>query len=91
MEKLSDLPNIGTALEKKLIQAGIHSPSELIATGSCNAFIRLHTVDATACINSLYALEGAVQGIQWHQLDKLTKSDLLRFYRRIRSEQEPIL
>ena len=41
--ELSDLPNIGKELEKKLIQAGIKTPEQLKSTGSKNAFIKLKT------------------------------------------------
>jgi DNA transformation protein and related proteins len=86
MEKLSDLPNIGTVLEEKLIQVGIPHPAALTELGSCDAFIRLYTIDPAVCINTLYALEGAVEGIRWHQLGKETKAALLQFYHRLTLE-----
>lgn len=82
MTSLCDLPNIGDELQKKLNLAGIYSAEELTITGSEKAFIRLKTIDPGACINTLYALEGAIQGIRWHGIDKQRKQELLEFFRR---------
>ncbi len=79
MEKLSSLPNIGKTLEDKLIVAGIHTPEELKKAGSENALLRIRSFDDTACLNMLFALEGAIQGIRWHQLDKGRKDELRQF------------
>ncbi|WP_309245476.1 TfoX/Sxy family DNA transformation protein [Clostridium estertheticum] len=34
----------------------------------------------SACINKLYALEGSIQGIRWHNLSKEVKNELNEFY-----------
>lgn len=78
--ELSKLPNIGKNLAEKLKLVGIDSPSTLKLVGSEDAFIRLKTLDSNACINMLYALEGAIQGIRWHKLDKDKKNELKEFY-----------
>lgn len=44
--KLSDLPNIGRALEQKLIEAGIKDADQLKNLGSKQAFIELRNVDS---------------------------------------------
>jgi DNA transformation protein len=36
-------------------------------------------VDKDACLSKLCALEGAVQGIRWHQLSADRKEELNRF------------
>ncbi len=77
---LTDLPNIGDELAARLRMVGITNPHELRTIGSRNAFIRIKTIDQGACINMLYALEGAVQEIRWHHLDKEVKQDLKEFY-----------
>jgi len=79
MKSLSDLPNIGKTLEKKLIEVGISTPEELINTGSENALLRIRAIDETACFNMLCALEGAIQGIRWHGLSKERKEELKQF------------
>ena len=80
LEKLSEMPNIGAALEKKLIEAGINTPEELKKLGSRDAFIKIKFADNTACYNMLCALEGAIQGIRWHNLSDDTKMDLKGFF-----------
>ncbi len=81
MSKLSYQPNIGKELEAKLIQVEIETFEKLIEAGAENAFIKIKTVDPSACINMLYALEGAIQGIRWHGISKERKLELLNFFR----------
>lgn len=81
MKPLSEMPNLGGEMVKRLIQIGILSAEDLKSAGAENTFIRLKTVDPDACINSLYAIEGAIQGIRWHHLDKHRKQELLEFFR----------
>jgi DNA transformation protein len=78
---LSDLPNIGTVLSERLIEVGIETIEQLKMVGSENAFIRLLTVDKNSCINELLALEGAIQGIRWHNLDRIKKEELKIIYK----------
>ena len=78
---LTQLPNIGKVVAEKLFQVGITRPEELRALGSEQSFIRIQTIDETACLSMLQALEGAVQGIRWHDLPKERKEELKEFYR----------
>jgi TfoX-like protein len=81
MSVLTDLPNIGSTLAKKLTDAGITSFQELKDSGSENAIIRISTLEKSgACINMLFALEGAIQGIRWHGLSSDRKNQLKDFY-----------
>lgn len=82
MGKLSEMPNIGKVLEGKLERAGIDNPSDLVVFGSKASFERIKKADQSACLNTLYALEGAIQGIRWHGLDEVTKIELKEFYRK---------
>jgi|GEM_PF-113950 len=79
MGRLSKLPNIGAALEKQLIEAGITTEEELKSVGSREAWLRILARDPSACLNRLCALEGAVQGVRWHNLDERRKSRSRRF------------
>ncbi len=81
MKNLINQPNLGKELVKQLTQIGITSIEELVNMGSENAFIKIKTIDKSACINRLYALEGAVQGIRWHSLSKQRKAELLEFFK----------
>jgi len=81
MEQLTELPNIGETLAKKLKMVGIANARKLKSAGSENALIKIATLqDSGACINMLYALEGAIQGIRWHGLNKERKQELKVFY-----------
>jgi DNA transformation protein and related proteins len=80
LESLSKMTNIGSILQEKLIDVGINTPEELIVTGSKEAFIRIKAVDNTACYNMLCALEGAIQGIRWHNLTDEIKMELKSFF-----------
>lgn len=80
MTDLTKLPNIGKELERLLNQVDISSAEELKHVGSENAFIRIKTIDPTACFSKLCALEGAIQGIRWHNLSKEKKQELKDFF-----------
>ena len=83
---LTTLPNIGKVLSERLAEVGIHTAEDLASIGSENAFIRLHTMDKTSCINTLFALEGAVQGIRWHNLDNHKKEELRMVYQMCKAQ-----
>jgi DNA transformation protein len=84
MGELSQLPNIGKELEELLEQAGINNPAELQELGSKEAFERLLLIDEDACLNKLFALEGAIQGIRWHGLSEDDKKVLKDFYQSLK-------
>ncbi|MGI6005268.1 MAG: TfoX/Sxy family protein [Christensenellales bacterium] len=79
MQKLSDMPNIGSVAERELMAVGICTPQELKATGSRQAWLRLRAVDASACVHKLMALEGAVRGVRRHLLPPEVKDELRAF------------
>lgn len=62
---LSKLPNIGKELEALLNTVGINSMEELKEIGSIEATLRLNDI-GEACMNKLYAIEGAIQDVRWH-------------------------
>ncbi|KYC44868.1 MAG: hypothetical protein APG12_01517 [Candidatus Methanofastidiosum methylothiophilum] len=75
------MPNIGKEVSKKLIAVGIDSPEKLIKLGSKEAFIRIKTIDDSACFSMLQGLEGAIRGVRWHHLPEETKKDLKEFFK----------
>lgn len=81
MKKLSEMPNIGTVLEKLLRDVEIETPEKLKDMGSKEAFVRIKAIDNTACLNMLCALEGAIQGVRWHSLSQSCKEDLKVFFK----------
>jgi DNA transformation protein len=81
MQQLADLPNIGKVIEAKLKEVGIECPEQLLAIGAEKTFIRFRAIDKGACLSMLCGLEGAIQGIRWHQLPKERKEALKAFMR----------
>ena len=77
---LTTLPNIGKVLADKLRLVEIDTVEKLQSIGSENTFIRLKTIDNDVCFNTLCALEGAIQGIRWHNLEKYKKAELRMFF-----------
>ena len=60
MKNLSELPNIGNAVANQLKQVGILDEDDLKSIGAEQAWLKIQQIDKTACINKLYALEGAI-------------------------------
>ena len=77
---LTSLPNIGKDLSQKLLTLGINTPADLKSVGTENAYLQIKTLDPGACFSLLCALEGAIEGIRWHNLSAERKQELLQFY-----------
>lgn len=80
VERLSELPNIGTVLEKQLEAVGITSYEKLCAVGARQAWLQIQAIDESACIHRLLALEGAIEGVRKNLLSDQTKEELKEFY-----------
>lgn len=81
MNVLTKLPNIGKTLAQKLQEVDICTQEDLKRLGSEGALIKISSLEnGGACINMLYALEGAIQNIRWHSLSMLRKEELKQFY-----------
>lgn len=74
--RLEDLPNVGPKLASGLRTVGVESPEALAAVGAVEAWDRLLAAGLFDCVNSISALEGAIRGIRWHDLDQETKASL---------------
>lgn len=80
MGELSKLPNIGEVVEKQLNQVGITTYEQLKEIGSKQAWLKIQSIDPSACIHRLYSMEGAIRGIKKTQLPADVKADLKDFY-----------
>lgn len=80
MCKLSDFPNIGKVLEKQLNDVGIFTYEELKNIGSEKAWLKIQTIDKSACMHRLLALEGAVENVKKSMLSDEIKKELKAFY-----------
>ena len=88
MTKLSELPNIGKVVEEQLIQVGINTLEQLKEVGSKEAWLKIYEIDPSACINRLYGLEGAVQGMKKNLLPNDKKRELKAFFREAKGVDE---
>ena len=79
MAELRSMMNIGREMEKKLKSVGISSAEELVAAGPEQAFARLRERYPQVCLVHLYALEGAVQDIEFNSLPEDKKQELKKF------------
>jgi DNA transformation protein len=80
MGELLKIINIGKEVEKQLNEVGIKTFDELKEIGSRNAWLKIREIDSSACYNRLCGLEGAIQGIRWHNLSNKIKDELKQFY-----------
>jgi DNA transformation protein len=80
MGELENLPNIGVTIEEQLNAVGITTYEQLKSIGSKQAWLKIKAIDASACTNRLYALEGAIQGIKKIHLSTDIKAELREFY-----------
>jgi DNA transformation protein and related proteins len=72
--------NIGKVVEEQLNEVGIFTYEQLKEAGSKQAWLNIKSIDASACINRLYALEGAIQRMKSNELPVDVKLDLKTFY-----------
>ena len=75
MGELSKLPNIGKIVEEQLNQV-----EQLARLGSRQAWLKIQSIDSSACINRLMGLEGAIRKIKKTELPEDVKKELKEFY-----------
>lgn len=79
MSELTSLKNIGKEMERKLKAVDIHSAEELKQLGSEEAFFRLKIRYPEICLVHLYALQGAIDNVEFNQLPQKMKLKLKSF------------
>ena len=79
MSELTSMMNIGKEMARKLAAVGIDSSEKLLESGSKQAFIKLKETYPQACLVHLYALEGAVQNVEFNSLSESKKEELKEF------------
>ena len=80
MGTLTNLPNIGPSVEAQLNEIGIFTYEDLEKTGAKQAWLKIQSLDSSACINRLLGLEGAIRNIKKTDLPDEIKADLKQFY-----------
>lgn len=80
MGELSKLPNIGAKVEEQLNAVNIFTYEDLKKLGAEKAWLMIQSIDPSACIHRLLALEGALQGVPKKLLPDERKVELKSFY-----------
>lgn len=78
---LTKTMNIGKETARKLNEVGVDSYEKLVFLGTEQIFKRLQTKDSNTCINLLYSIEGAIEGVKWDEIPKQRKVELTEFFR----------
>ncbi|WP_050347240.1 TfoX/Sxy family DNA transformation protein [Arsenicicoccus sp. oral taxon 190] len=74
---MESLPNIGPKLAAALRQVGVPDAETLRARGAEAVWRELRSAGLFDSAMSLQALEGAVQGMRWHDLDRTLRARLV--------------
>lgn len=80
MSELSKLPNIGEKIEGQLNAVNIFTYEDLKNFGAEIAWLMIQSIDPSACIHRLLAMEGALQGVPKKLLPEERKAELKKFY-----------
>ncbi len=75
--KSAGLPNLGPKSLEMLAAAGIVSVEQLRALGSVAAYVRVKRHNASASLNLLWALEGALTNTPWQEVSREHRTSLL--------------
>lgn len=79
MSELISMKNIGKEMKRKLESVGIDSSEKLVEAGSRQAFFKLKEIYPSVCLVHLYALEGAIQNVEFNNLPEDKKRELKEF------------
>ncbi|MCL2383543.1 MAG: TfoX/Sxy family protein [Oscillospiraceae bacterium] len=79
MAELTSLRNIGKEFDRKLKSIGVNSVEELTRIGCRETFARLKLKYPELCLVHLYALQGAIDDVEYNQLSEQTKQELKEF------------
>lgn len=89
MAELTDMVNIGREMARKLASVGVDSPEKLVELGSKYAFFRIKERYSQVCLVHLYALEGAIQHVEFNSLSEEQKRDLKAFSDCLKGRRPP--
>ena len=79
MSELTSMANIGKEMAKKLTAIGIKKKKKLLQSGSKQVFLKLKEKFPHVCLVHLYALEGAIQNMEFNNLPEEKKKELKEF------------
>jgi DNA transformation protein len=76
---LLDLPNVSVLLSEALQGAGIRDANTLCTAGAEKSWLQLHQHPVHSSPQCLLALEGAIHGVDWHDIPYQRRLELERF------------
>ena len=79
--RLTDLPNVGATVAKRLASIGVKTPEDLARVGPVRAWQRMQAREPGATLPVcyyLYSLQGALLGCHWNELPPGEKERLAR-------------
>ncbi|WP_028042100.1 TfoX/Sxy family DNA transformation protein [Candidatus Stoquefichus massiliensis] len=79
MESLDNMLNIGKEMKRKLFSIGVRSSEDLIRLGSKEVFFQLKEQHPNVCLVHLYALQGAIDNVDYDKLPDEVKLDLKQY------------
>ncbi len=74
---IAELPGLGRKSQDMLAAAGIKTVAQLRRLGSVRAYAKVKATEASASLNLLWALEGALAGLSWQVVAKEHRLSLL--------------
>lgn len=77
MERLRDLKGFGPKSEEILAQVDVHSVEDFLNTDSYELYARLKTKVKGTGLNSIYAIMGAKENVDWRAIAKSRKTEIL--------------
>ena len=89
--QLSDFPNIGASLVKRLKAIGINTPDELLKANIEEVWDKLYENNHYSDCVEIWSIEGAKQGVLYADLDSERKADLKKYvdFRKGRKKPNP--
>ena len=84
MSELTSMVNIGREMARKLTVVGIDSAEKLVEVGAKQAFFQLKGVYPQVCLVHLYALEGAIEDLDYNRLPENRRLELKAFSDQLR-------
>lgn len=77
MTRIRDLLNLGPVMENRLAEVDITTAEQLARVGVVEAYARLKfAFGAAITLNALYAMEAAIEGLDWRELPDERKREL---------------
>jgi DNA transformation protein and related proteins len=91
IKKISEMRNLGPAVEKDLIAAGVNSADQVIRLGVKKTFLsmldgRLEHRRSAKCCNALYlySIYGAIHDIDWRDIPESKKIEFKKYTDKLR-------